>query len=252
MIQKEQMRIVKKTQIALDTYEFILENEYISKHAVPGQFLYIAVREHTLRRPVSIANVNQAEKTITVLFKVLGSGTETLSKEPEDAILDVLGPNGNGFTLDYDKKEPILLIGGVIGIPPLYYLGRELKAAGHEIITVLGYESKDHVFYEAEFKELGETIVTTDDGSYGKKGFVTDVCKELTGIGRYYTCGPAPMIRAVIDTLPSIEGYISLEERMGCGIGACYACVVKDENDPTGYFKICEDGPVFLASEVTL
>lgn len=251
MIKKLEMRLKHKQKIARDTYEFQLESKYIAEHAIPGQFLHIEVENYTLRRPISIADIDRDNNLITILFKVIGDGTQALSEYAEGKMINVLGPNGNGFKYDGFANKHILLVGGGIGVPPLYYLGKCLKQSGANITAVLGFQSKDHVFYEKEFKELGTTYITTDDGTYGERGFVTDVCTRLSNIDCYYTVGPIPMIRSVIKEMGDTEGYISLEERMGCGIGACYACVIKSE-DKSGYFRICEDGPVFKAKEVAL
>src|SRR5699024_3023830 len=249
---KVDMKILSIKEIALDSFEMILENKSVSETAVPGQFLHIDVLGHTLRRPISIADVDKTNHTVTVLFKVVGEGTRQLSKCPEGMMIDVLGPNGNGFNLENKSNAHILLIGGGIGVPPLYYLGKTLKKQGYHITSILGFQTKASVFYEDEFKALGETYITTDDGTYGHKGFVTDIAKNITNINLYYTCGPVPMLKAVMDVLHDYDGYISLEERMGCGIGACFACVIPAKNEPNGYKKICKDGPVFDANEVAL
>lgn len=252
MIRKLEMRLMSKKQIARDTYEFQLESKYVAEQAIPGQFLHIEIENYTLRRPISIANIDKENDLVTILFKVVGDGTRALSRYEIGRTLDVLGPNGNGFTYNHVAGKHILLVGGGIGVPPLYYLGKELKKSGADITTVLGFQSKDHVFYEDDFGKIGQTFVTTDDGSYGEKGFVTEVCKRLKNIDYYYTVGPIPMLRSVIHTMCNAEGSISLEERMGCGIGACYACVIKSRKDETDYYKICEDGPVFKSNEVAL
>ncbi|SET30930.1 dihydroorotate oxidase B, electron transfer subunit [Oceanobacillus limi] len=250
MIKKERVRIQTKRKIAKDTIEMVLENKYISSIAIPGQFIHIYVDGHTLRRPISIANVDQDANTLTILFKQLGSGTEQLACSPEGTILDVLGPSGNGFQMDTGNST-ILLIGGGIGVPPLYYLGKSLIEKGMKIISILGFQSSEYVFYEREFQELGENLIVTNDGSYGEKGFVTDVVHTIDHIDCYYSCGPIQMLQAVTQSLPTTRGYISLEERMGCGVGACFACVVPSKKE-SGYRKICKDGPVFNAEEVKL
>ncbi len=251
MLKKEEMYIVKSTEIALDTFEMVLQNEYISATAKPGQFLHISVSGHTLRRPISIANIDKENGTVTVLFKILGAGTAHLADYQAGMKLDVLGPGGNGFNLENAPGSTILLIGGGIGVPPLYSLGKTLKAEGMKIISVLGFQKQASVFYEDAFRALGETYIVTDDGSCGTKGFVTDVTKQITDFDRYYTCGPTPMLQAVTRQLKGKSGYVSLEERMGCGVGACFACVIPSD-DEGGYKKICKDGPVFAADEVTL
>lgn len=252
MIKKEAMKIISSKQIATDTVEMVLKNEYISNHATPGQFLHIAITGHTLRRPLSIAAVDSKAKTVTILFKIIGSGTETLATYQVGETIDVLGPNGNGFPVQTGQKSAtVLLIGGGIGVPPIYFLGTQLKKLGIQVQAIIGFQSRDYVFYEKAFQALGETFVVTNDGSYGYKGFVTDVLDEISQFDRYYSCGPLPMLRAVSDNLRGNEGYLSFEERMGCGVGACYACVIPTE-DEAGYKKICQDGPVFRANEVIL
>ena len=250
MINKEKLRIVSSCQIAKYTVEMVLENDYISKHATPGQFVHLTVDGHTLRRPISIADINREQQTITILFKIIGSGTKRLAAYQVGEYVDALGPSGNGFQLENHSGATILLVGGGIGVPPLYNLGKALAAKGINIISVLGFQTGDYVFYEGKFKALGQTIIVTNDGSYGEKGFVTDVLDDLD-FDRYYTCGPVPMLQAITTKLKGKDGYISLEERMGCGVGACFACVIP-VNDGNGYKKICKDGPVFHAEEVAL
>lgn len=250
-MKKENLTIVKSTEIAIDTTEMVLQNAYISKTAQPGQFLHIGVGGHTLRRPISIANIDRKNETITVLFKQLGEGTRDLSKYQEGSQINALGPSGNGFPHGNQTNKTILLVGGGIGIPPLYCLGKRLAKDGINIIAILGFQKVDSVFYEKEFKSIGKTVITTNDGSYGHHGFVTDVLNEVGPYDCYYSCGPLPMLKAVTTKLKNQKGYISLEERMGCGVGACFACVIPTDNQG-GYKKICKDGPVFAASEVSL
>lgn len=252
MIKKVSLEVLSSKYIAKDSVEMVLKNQYISEQAVPGQFLHISVVGHTLRRPISIAAVNRKEQTITILFKVIGSGTLALANYMIGSYLDVLGPSGNGFpTHQLSKENTVLLIGGGIGVPPLYYLGTNLKERGVNVQSIIGFQSEAYVFYEKEFQALGDTYVVTNDGSYGFKGFVTDVVKEIAPFDTYYSCGPAPMLQAVTTTFPNKKGYLSFEERMGCGVGACLACVIETTND-TGYKKICHDGPVFPANEVKI
>src|SRR5699024_5306104 len=149
------------------------------------------------------------------------------------------------------KDKTALLIGGGIGVPPVYFLATELNKRGVNVISVLGFQGKEQVFYEDKFKALGDTIVVTNDGSYGEKGFVTDVFDQVEDFDTFYSCGPKPMLKAVAHSLAHKDGFISFEERMGCGVGACYACVLPT-HDEEGYKKICSDGPVFSASEVIL
>jgi len=245
------MEIKSNKPVAQNTYEMVLINDFISETAVPGQFLHIAIPNFTLRRPLSIATVNSKENSVTIVYKVVGAGTKSLSTYQVGQTLQVMGPNGNGFNTNVEHGKTVLLIGGGVGIPPLHFLGQQLKTQGVTVKSILGFQSKDDIFYEQSFKSFSETIVVTDDGSYGKQGRVTDVIDEIDSFDTYYTCGPLPMIQAVTEQLANYEGYISLEERMGCGIGACYACVIPTKIG-IGYRKICEDGPVFAAQEVKL
>lgn len=252
MIKKETMKIISTKQIAKETFEVVLKNEYIATNATPGQFLHIAVTGHTLRRPLSIAAVDTVTNSVTILFKVIGSGTETLAAYQVGGTLDVLGPSGNGFPIQQmNKSTPVLLIGGGIGVPPIFYLGTKLTELGFNVQSIIGFQSKEFVFYEREFKALGDTFVVTNDGSYGHQGFVTDVIEKAFSFERYFACGPLPMLQAVTKELNDKDGYLSFEERMGCGVGACFACVIPTE-DEAGYKKICQDGPVFQASEVII
>lgn len=244
------MQVISTHFIAKDTIEIVLKNQYVSKYAHPGQFLYIYIENQTLRRPISIADVDEEKETITILFKIIGNGTKKLAYMSPGEIIRILGPSGNGFPLKAGKGEELLIIGGGIGIPPLYYLTKQLTKQGAHITCVLGFQSKEFVFYESKFRALADTRIVTNDGSYGYKGFVTNVLNTINQIDSYYACGPLPMLQAVKKQCHNIPGYLSLEERMGCGIGACLACVVPTADG--SYRKICKDGPVFPAKEVQL
>lgn len=250
-MRQENMSIVTNTEIALHTFEMVLNNDYISETAVPGQFLHISVTGHTLRRPISIAAVDREQQTVTIIYKIVGLGTKQLSLYKPGMTLNVLGPNGNGFNLNNINQSTMLLIGGGVGIPPLHFLGEQLKAKGHNIVSILGFRSADDVFYEQAFKQFGETMIVTNDGTAGEKGLVTDVIDTVKKFDSYYTCGPLPMLQAVTHKLAHKQGFISLEERMGCGVGACFACVLPTRQYE-GYKKICQDGPVFAAEEVKI
>lgn len=244
------MQIVTSSAIAKDTIEMVLKNRRVSEGAEPGQFLHVQTKAHTLRRPISIADVDKENKTITILFKVLGSGTKQLAATPAGEYLHAIGPNGNGFPLTAPKGETVLIVGGGIGVPPLFYLAKQLKKRDVHIVAVLGFQSKDFVFYEEPFNHLADTYIVTNDGSYGYKGFVTTVMKNMHQFNTYYACGPRAMLQAVKSQHKDIPGYLSFEERMGCGVGACLACVVP--SDDGGYRKVCKDGPVFHAEEVQI
>lgn len=245
------MTILSNREIARDTFEMTLQDSYVSEIAQPGQFLHMAIPNFTLRRPLSIASVHQENQTVSIVYKIVGAGTKQLSLYNEQEMIDVLGPNGSYFTLDNLQDQTVLLIGGGVGIPPIHFLGEKLQQNNVPVKSILGFQSKDDLFYKDEFESFGQSIVVTDDGSTGKKGLVTDVIDDIGDFDLYYTCGPLPMIKAVVKQLANKKGFISLEERMGCGVGACFACVIPTW-DQKGYRKICEDGPVFSAKEVRL
>lgn len=249
---KELVEVIHKENIAKDTVELVLYSEKIATTAIPGQFLHIQLPNHTLRRPISIASVDKAAYTTTILFKITGSGTALLATYEQGMHLDVIGPAGSGFPLDdLNRDEPVLLIGGGIGVPPIHFLAERLQKIGVETKVILGFQMKDFVFYEETFKQKGQTTIVTDDGSYGEKGFVTNYIEDVGDFQRYYGCGPMPMLKALKTAMTEREGYLSFEERMGCGVGTCFACVIPT-NDEAGYKKICQDGPVFAANEVIL
>nr|WP_204499815.1 dihydroorotate dehydrogenase electron transfer subunit [Aquibacillus albus] len=249
------MTIIDKKTIAKDTIEMRLAGGAIVRTIEPGQFVHINVGNqgsHMLRRPISIADINESDESITIIFKVIGSGTEDLQSYQIGQELDVLLPCGSGYPIKEINVKKALLVGGGIGVPPLYYLGKKLKENGVEVESVIGFQTKSSVFYEQQFAELGACHVVTDDGSYGWKGYVTDVIDQLD-FDYYFSCGPTGMLRAVSNKLENHKGFISIEQRMGCGIGACYACVVPTNDDEkNGFKKICKDGPVFRANEVVI
>ncbi len=239
-------------QIAEDTFEVVVQSP-LAKELKPGQFVHIALPNHMLRRPVSIAGVDTQAETFTIIFKIFGEGTRELSKYQAGDTLDVILPCGTYYPIDQLEIDQALIVGGGIGVPPLYYLAKTLKENGVKVTSVLGFQSKDQIFYEEKFQVLGDTYIATNDGSYGTKGFVTDIIDEINPTFDYFfSCGPTPMLKAVSHQLEGYNGYISLEERMGCGVGTCYACVVPLKQDPKQSKKICKDGPVFSANEVIL
>ncbi|MGO4887846.1 dihydroorotate dehydrogenase electron transfer subunit [Anaerobacillus sp. MEB173] len=256
---KADLTIVGQEEIAKNIYEIKLQGSLIKEMKQPGQFVHVKVSDSIdplLRRPISICDIDHDNEQLTMLYRADGKGTQLLSKRVQGEQVDVLGPLGNGFPVEETKENEIaLLVGGGIGVPPLYYLSKQLKARGVTVIHVLGFSSGVDVFYEEKFAELGETYVTTVDGSYGVKGFVTDVIDErkLT-FDTLYSCGPIQMLKAIGERFADRKVFISLEERMGCGVGACFACVCHDTNDPEGtsYKKVCSDGPVFKVGEVIL
>jgi len=242
MYKKNEYKILSNRKIANQVYEMVLEGDtqYITK---PGQFINIEIKEFYLRRPISICNYD--ENTITVIYKVVGEGTEKMS-QMQEGTLDVLTGLGNGFDTRKSKQRP-LLIGGGVGTPPMYGLCKKLVEEGKKPIVVLGFNSKEDVFYEEKFKSLGaEVYVSTVDGSYGTKGFVTDIVKNLKDYTYYYACGPKNMLKAVYDTANS-DGELSFEEKMGCGFGACMGCTCKTKN---GDKRLCKHGPVLKKEEI--
>ncbi|MGL4820850.1 MAG: dihydroorotate dehydrogenase electron transfer subunit, partial [Bacilli bacterium] len=251
MICNEQMTVTNQEQIAKHIYKLTLRGELVNEMKQPGQFVHLRVEDSTsplLRRPISICEIDPSAQTFTMIYRAEGKGTVALSKKTEGDTVDVLGPLGEGFPVEAAQPgETALLVGGGIGVPPLYELAKRLNDRGVRTIAVLGFQSEDVVFYEEEFNAIGETYIVTVDGTRGSKGFVTDViCEQVLNFDLFYSCGPTPMLKALSETYSDKRGFISLEERMGCGIGACFACVCRTTADPTGasYVKVCSDGPV--------
>ena len=207
-----------------------------------GQFVNILIDGLYLRRPISVCDCTDGE--LTLIYKVVGKGTEKMA-QMKSGKLDILTGLGNGYDLSTAGDKPLLLGGGV-GVPPLYLLAKKLIAEGKQVTVVLGFNTKDEIFYENEFKALGATVyVTTVDGSYGIKGFVTDAMKDIE-YTYFYTCGPEPMLKAIYNASVT-EGQLSFEERMGCGFGACMGCSCKTIY---GNKRICKDGPVLRKEEI--
>ncbi|MET3575230.1 dihydroorotate dehydrogenase electron transfer subunit [Bhargavaea ullalensis] len=256
MIRNERMEVVAQQEIAQNIFELVLKGKLVEDIGTPGRFVHIRTTDGfdpLLRRPISISSSDSGEGTMTLIYRAEGKGTSLLAQKTAGEEADVLGPLGNGFPLAPAKSgDRVLIVGGGIGVPPLYGLSKKLKAAGAEPVHVLGFQSADVAFYEEEFSGLGETHITTVDGSAGTRGFVTDVIRQLGDFDLYYSCGPIPMLTAVSDMMEGTEGYLSFEERMGCGIGACFACVCHTDANEKGYVKVCSDGPVFRAGVVKL
>ena len=214
----------------------------ISAITAPGQFVNIKLDGLFLRRPISVCDADG--DTLTIVYKIVGKGTEQMSKMTSGT-LDVLTGLGNGYDLTLAGKKP-LLIGGGVGVPPMYMLAKKLIADGLDVTVVLGFNTKSEIFYEEDFKKLGaKVIVATADGSYGIKGFVTDAIKDLE-YTYFYTCGPEPMLKALFNATKT-EGQFSFEERMGCGFGACMGCSCKTIY---GNKRICKEGPVLKKEEI--
>lgn len=233
--------VKKNVALTKNVYEMALCGD-TSDIERPGQFVNIKLDGLYLRRPISVCDTEG--DTLTLIYKVVGKGTEQMSGGKPGEKLSVLSGLGNGYDISVSGQKPLLLGGGV-GVPPLYMLAKQLIKDGKDVSVILGFNTKDEVFYEEEFKALGCSVtVTTVDGSYGKKGFVTDALPEEYSY--YYTCGPLPMLKAVFNRCNS-SGQLSFEERMGCGFGACMGCSCKTI---TGYKRICKDGPVLYKEEI--
>lgn len=257
MIQQERMTVVQQEKIAKNIYELTLQGEIV-QDMNPGQFVHIRVSdsfEPLLRRPISIANINKDSKEFKLIYRAEGRGTEILSQKQIGDEVDVLGPLGNGFPIDaVPSGGTALLVGGGIGVPPLYELSKQLNERGIRTMHVFGFATEDVSFYEEKFSSLGDTHYVTVDGTLGSKGFVTDVLDELQPeFDTFYACGPMPMLRALENYYPEKQGFLSFEERMGCGIGACFACICKTtDKTEKDYVKVCSDGPVFAKGVVKL
>ena len=235
-------KVTSNVRIAQDVYRMTLEGD-TSPLTAPGQFINILIDGKFLRRPISVCDWDA--NGLTIIYKVVGKGTEQMSRMQTGTVLDTLSGLGNGFDPTKSGDAP-LLIGGGVGVPPMYGLCRALVAAGKKPRVILGFNSAADVFYKEAFEELGaEVYVTTADGSYGTKGFVTDVMKDLE-YSYFFTCGPEPMFRA-IERIAKTSGQYSFEERMGCGFGACMGCSCKTLY---GNKRICVDGPVMEREEI--
>ena len=233
--------IIANTPLTDNVFKMTLRGD-VSDITAAGQFVNIKLEGLFLRRPISVCDV-QAD-TLTIIYKVVGRGTKAMS-EMQSGKLDVLTGLGNGYDLGLSGKQPVLLGGGV-GVPPMYLLAKRLLAQDKKVSVILGFNTKSEVFFEEEFRALGADVtVTTVDGSYGTKGFVTDVLNTID-YSYFYTCGPEPMLKAVYKA-SATSGQMSFEKRMGCGFGACMGCSCKTI---TGYKRICEEGPVMHKEEI--
>lgn len=244
MYKKGIYKVVANEPLTPDVWRMVLagDTQWITR---PGQFVNIELEGLYLRRPISISD--WSEDTITIIYKVVGRGTEQMRRMSAGQELDVLTGLGNGFDADVECQQP-LLVGGGVGVPPLYRLAKELIARGRKVSVVLGFNTEKEVFYAEEFRALGADVyVSTADGSVGTKGFVTDAIRE-NGVefDFFYSCGPLPMLKALCDCT-EVSGELSFEERMGCGFGACMGCSCKTL---AGNKRICKDGPVMKREEI--
>ncbi len=249
----EKCMVAENTKLGEGLYLMVMEAPMIAEKAGCGQFLHISCGEGTLlRRPISICT--WFGSLIRIVFQTKGEGTKWLSERRTGDVLDVLGPLGHGFDITALGAKPVF-IGGGIGVPPMLACAQKAKEDGTNATAILGFRNENAVILEGDFQKVCETFVTTDDGSYARKGFVTDVLYEqladCTGIA---ACGPRIMLKniAAIAKKAQIPCQVSMEERMGCGIGACLvcACTLKDGNGQKYYGHVCKDGPVFNAEEV--
>ena len=234
--------IKENTALTASVYKMVLAGD-TSAITAPGQFVNIKLEGHYLRRPISVCD--SVDGLLTLLYKVVGKGTELMSEMKEGETLDILTGLGNGYDLDLSGDHP-LFIGGGVGVPPMYMPAKMLRAEGKKVSVILGFNTKDEVFYEDEFRALGcDVTVTTVDGSYGVKGFVTNAMESID-YTHFYTCGPEPMLKAVYSASKT-DGQFSFEERMGCGFGACMGCSCKTI---TGYKRICKEGPIMRKGDI--
>ena len=252
-MKKEKLTILSNTPLTNDVFKMVLQRDAncADDDVRCGQFVNVLIDSLYLRRPISVCDYQ--DKKLTLLYKVVGQGTQKMSCMTTGNELDVLTGLGNGYNTKINCNHP-LLIGGGVGVPPLYMLCKQLVAQGKQPTVILGFNKKEEVFYFEEFKKLTPNVmVTTVDGSVGVKGFVTDAILNLTNKGKdfdyFYTCGPEPMLKAIYNapTLKDVNGEFSFEERMGCGFGACMGCSCKTI---TGNKRICKEGPVLQKNDI--
>ena len=235
-------KITENTPLTKSVFRMKLSGD-VSDITSSGQFVNIKLDGFYLRRPISVCDCEDG--ILTLIYKVVGKGTEKMSEMAVGTELNILTGLGNGYNTDLSGEKPVLLGGGV-GVPPLYMLAKKLIAQGKKVTVILGFNTKEEIFCEDDFKALGaDVIVATADGSYGVKGFVTDALKDVD-YTYFYTCGPEPMLKALYKATET-SGQFSFEERMGCGFGACMGCSCKTI---TGYKRICKDGPVLEKEEI--
>lgn len=241
---KQSIFTIKRNQHLTDTVLKMVLAGDTSAITACGQFVNIKLNGFFLRRPISVCDYD--EKTLTILYKTVGKGTQYMSTLPAGTQLDILTGLGNGYDTSKSGQTP-LLIGGGVGVPPMYRLAKDLIEQEKTPIVILGFNTKEEAFYVEEFRALGVAVhVATADGSFGTKGFVTDVVKTIPDYTYFYTCGPEPMLKALCD-VTTTSGQLSFEERMGCGFGACMGCSCETKY---GTKRICKDGPVLEKEEI--
>lgn len=256
-------KLLKKDELKPGIFKFSVQADEIVNTAKPGNFIEIRVNddiEPFLRRPISIYNMDKENGILEFIFQVKGKGTTILAKRNEGELIDIVGPLGFG-TFKYSSYENLAIIGGGIGVFPLYELAKSAKNENKNVNTYLGFRNKDLVVLENEFKEVSNQLtITTDDGSYAQKGFAIDFLKKDIEDGKIdsiYACGPLPMLKAIRELAieKNIPCQISLEERMACGLGVCLGCAVKTAKSPKEtpeYWHVCKAGPVFQAKDVEI
>ena len=256
--QKETAKVISQECIAADIYSMWIETENVSSQAVPGQFISLYTRDGSklLPRPISLCEIDKDKKAVRIVYRVTGekTGTEEFSKLTAGDDIDIMGPLGNGFPMDKAEGKKVMLIGGGIGVPPMLETAKQLNT---EKLLVMGY--RDEQFLSSEFRACGDYYIATEDGSAGTKGNVMNAIKENNlDCDMIFACGPTPMLRALKQYAEenNIVCYISMEEKMACGVGACLACVCKskevDGHSHVHNKRVCKDGPVFLSTEVEL
>ncbi|MBP1930687.1 dihydroorotate dehydrogenase electron transfer subunit [Ammoniphilus resinae] len=261
---KGHLKVLENEPVADRVFRIRLQGDLVQQMENPGQFVHVKCGpgiDPLLRRPISISDVNLEEGILDMIYRAEGSGTKILSEAVPGALVDVLGPLGQGFPVEGRKTgDHAVLVGGGVGVPPLLYLAKQLVDKGVKVTSVIGFGTANQVFLEKELGQYGKVHVATIDGSKGIQGVVTDILNEQFGLSPsewdvLYSCGPLPMLKALQVKFQETdkEAYLSLEQRMGCGVGACLACVCSAaEGSEKSYYKICSDGPVFPLREVVL
>ncbi len=258
MSRNEKAMLLSSEKVATDTYEMVLETINAKREAIPGQFVHLQVPERPdllLRRPISINSLDTASSTITLIVQAKSEGTKVLCRQKPNTILDVIGPVGRGFFMEKDARK-VAVVGGGIGVAPLrYFIERNPYVDFH---SFLGFTNKQYIYQASLFKKISTLHLYTDDGSAGKKGFATDALDQMLKTEHFdavYACGPEPMFVTLKNVVlkHDVPCFISMEERMGCGIGGCKVCVCKvKEEGSIEYKKVCQDGPVFDIRKVVL